>query len=751
MLMNRGLVVGFATTLLAGTLTVGGCSRSPQAREARFLKHGQDLVAKKDFGRALLEFKNAAKAMPKDAEPNYQIGLSYLALQDFRYALVAFRKAVELDPKHAGAQLKLAEMEANSRNRDLLGAAQARLHLIVASSPDNLEAINALAIAEWRLGETDTASKLLEETLEKFPANLRSAISLERMKLRQKDVSGAEAVLQKAAASAPQSPLPMLALGQLYVILNQAENAEGAFRGALRLDPKSGPALLGLAALQLAANRPEAAEQLLRQLASIPDTKYAFVHAIFLYQTGKRDAALAEFEKIVKDHPNDRTARTRLLQAYLEMNKLPQAESLLAAALKKNPKDVDALLQRSTLYLRSGNIEQAQQNLNQVIHLVPDAIAAHQALAAVYRAQGKAQAERQELGEALRLNPALLESRLLLATSLSAGNEPTSALRLLDEAPDPQKKTLRWNVERNRVLLALRKSAELRAALGQVLHSVRLPEFVLQDALLKLAEHDYTGARASAEEVLHQNPEDGTAARIIADACFAQKQPDMAVKRLAQMVAARPNSAQLQDLLGEWYLRTGNPAAARKAWMAAKTADARFFHADLALAELDRRENHADRARQRLLSVVKAAPSDVPALMALARIDEYAGNLTEAMATYRTVLNVDGQNLFALNNLAWHVALENPDEGSKLAQHAAEIAPDNAIVEDTLGWVFYRKGIYSTAARHLKEAFSKEPTPQREFHLAMSYLKSGDKDLGARMVQAALRKDPNLLRTETGW
>jgi tetratricopeptide (TPR) repeat protein len=185
-----------------------------------------------------------------------------------------------------------------------------------------------------------------------------------------------------------------------------------------------------------------------------------------------------------------------LLQAYLEMNKLPQAESLLAAALKKNPKDVDALLQRSTLYLRSGNIEQAQQNLNQVIHLVPDAIAAHQALAAVYRAQGKAQAERQELGEALRLNPALLESRLLLATSLSAGNEPTSALRLLDETPDPQKKTLRWNVERNRVLLALRKSAELRAALGQVLHSVRLPEFVLQDALLKLAEHDYTGARA---------------------------------------------------------------------------------------------------------------------------------------------------------------------------------------------------------------------------------------------------------------
>ena len=138
-------------------------------------------------------------------------------------------------------------------------------------------------------------------------------------------------------------------------------------------------------------------------------------------------------------------------------------------------------------------------------------------------------------------------------------------------------------------------------------------------------------------------------------------------------------------------------------------------------------------------------------MMALARIDEYSGNGTEAMATYRTVLSMDDHNLFALNNLAWHLALENPDEGLKFAQQAGEIAPDNAEVEDTLGWVFYRKGVYSTATRYLKDAFSKDPTPRREFHLAMSYLKSGDKDLGAKMVEAALQKDPNLLKTEKGW
>jgi Tfp pilus assembly protein PilF len=750
MLKNKVLVVCASAALVAGFF-MAGCSRSPQAREAQFLKHGKELRASKDFSRAMLEFRNAAQAMPKDAEPHYQIGLTFLTMRDNRYAMVAFRKAAALDPQHPGARLKMAEIEATSRNPVLLGAAMSQLQSIVASSPDNLEAVNALAVTEWRSGQTDGATELLEQTLQKFPANLRAAISLERIKLEQKNSNGAEVVLQNAAAGSPQSSLAVLALGQLYVVLNQPAKAEAAFRKSLQLDPKSGAALLGIAALQLAANQSDQAEQSLRQLASFPDAKYTPVHAIFLFQSGKRDAALAEFEKIVKGNPDDRTARARLLQAYLEMNKLPQAEALLQAVLEKNPKDTDALLQQSKLDLRSGKIQEAQRDLNQVLHFAPNSIAAHLALAPVYRAQGMVKSERQELTEALRLNPALAESRLKLADNYLTGNEPATALRLLEEAPGQVKNTVLWNVARNRALLALRKTQELRAALNQILPHIRLPELVLQDALLKLMEHDYAGARAAAEEVLQQNSQDGTAARVIADSYFAQKQPDKAVARLAQIVAAHPESATLQDLMGEWYLRTGNAVAARKAWMAAKTADARFFRADLALAELDRRENHVDQARQRLLSVVQATPSDVPALMALARIDEYSGNVSEAVATYRTVLGIDAHNLYALNNLAWHLIVQNPEEGLKLAQQAAEIAPDDANVEDTLGWVFYRKGIYNTANRYLKDAFSKEPTPRREFHLAMCYVKSGDKNLGASMLQSALRKDPTLTNTETGW
>ena len=105
----------------------------------------------------------------------------------------------------------------------------------------------------------------------------------------------------------------------------------------------------------------------------------------------------------------------------------------------------------------------------------------------------------------------------------------------------------------------------------------------------------------------------------------------------------------------------------------------------------------------------------------------------------------------ALNDLAWTLAEDDPDEALKYAQQAAEIAPDTPAVEDTLGWIYYRKGIYPVATEHLKSAVARDATPRRQFHLGMCYLKSGDRDLGQKMLTAALQKDPTLTQTEHGW
>ena len=728
-----------------------GCNTSPQAKEAKALKRGAALLAKKDYNRALLEFRNASKAMPKDAEPYYQTGLVYLAQSNIRSAAAAFRQATELNPKHAQAQLKFSELLTSSRNKELIQEAAKRLEAILANSPGNTEANDTLAIAEWRLGRADDAAARLEQALQKSPDNLKASITLARMKLSAMDPAGAEEILRKAVASAPKSPDAELALAQFYWFSKQPDKAESEIKRALALDPGSAPALAGLAAIQIAAHRTDEAEETYKRLAALPAKEYKHLHALFLFQTGKRDAALAEFQRLAQADPEDRAARSRVLAACVMMGKASEAQKLLADALKKNPRDIDALFQRAELSLKAGDAQSAENDLKQVLHFKADSPQAHLALAEVDRVRGAIETERQELNEALRLSPSLLPARLALARNLIASNEAVSALEVMNQTPAQQRGILAVVVERNWALYATANLKEMRTVLDGALKSGRYPELLIQDGILKMREGDYVGARVTADEVLRHNPEEVRAARILADSLIAQKQPQKAVERLAELAQSRPKSAPLQYLLGQFYLSNGRVQEARQAFEAAKSADPNFAQADLSLAGIDWREKRPDDARRRLTAVLAADPKNVSALMMLAGIEGETGNREASIAKYRAVLSIDATNVAALNNLAYSLAADNPDEALKYAQQAGELAPNEPAVQDTLGWVYYRKGIYRTAVDYLKNAVAKEPTPRRQFHLAMCYLKAGDPDLGRKTLSAALQKDPNLVKTEQGW
>ena len=220
---------GFRGFAAAATLALLGlsaaCNRSPQAKEAAYLRRGEALLAKKDYSRALLEFKSAAAAMPKDAEPYYQLGLTFLAEGDMGRGVAALRRATALNPKHERAQLKLGELMATSARKEVLQQAASVLEGVLSASPENSEANDALALAEWKLGKTEEAASRLEETLRKFPSRLGTSVELARLKLGHKDLAGAEAVLKQAVASAPESSAAELALGQIYMLGNQPAKA----------------------------------------------------------------------------------------------------------------------------------------------------------------------------------------------------------------------------------------------------------------------------------------------------------------------------------------------------------------------------------------------------------------------------------------------------------------------------------------------------------------------------------------------
>jgi len=712
------------------------------------LKRGLALEARHDYARAIIEFRNAGQARPSDAEPEYQLGMAYLTSGHFGEAIEALRRAVELNPKHARAQIKLADLMLNSHDRDLIQQAAGQLQTLLDSDPDNTAAAGRLAVAEWSLGKLQDAENRLQQALEKFPADLTSAVTLARFKLDRDDARGALEVLQRATRNSPRSVPAAIALAQVYVMNGRTAEAEAELRRALELDPHSGIALLSLASIQIAGHRPDEAEATLRKLSDLADPAYNGAYGEFLLQRGRRAAALAEFERLVKATPGERIARSRLIAAYMQMNRVPDAEKLLAQALKQNPKDTDALLERSIISLEAGNLEQAEADLHQVILFVPNSAEAHFALAAVFKARGMVRNERQELTESLRLKPNLLPARLWLVQSLLVAEENQSALGVLEQAPAAQRQMLALVIERNWVLLFLGRSKEVATVLTQVLRYGRFPELVLQDAVLKMQEKDYAAARREAEEVLRQNPAEARAARVVVDSYVAQNQSAKAGEWLAEMVAAHPQSADLERLAGKWFEALQKNSEARHAFAAAHAADPKSISDDLSLAELDLRGNQIQAARQEAHEALQSDPKNIKALLLCGEVEDRSGQPAAAAAYYREVLSLDGNNLMALNNLANYLAVGDPDEALALAQRAMEAAPDNPGVEDTLGWIYYRKGMYRAALDYLKAATAKDPSPRRRFHLGQAYLKLGERDLGQRMVALAVGADPTVLRTE---
>jgi len=731
--------------LAAGLLVLAACSRTPLQRESRFIELGKKLLQKKDYVRAGLQFRNAIQSAPLDAEPYYQLGLTYLGAGNRSLAMTCFRKATDLNPKHAAAQLKLADLLAAVNDRVVIADAQKRAQEVASEFPNNVDALNTLALTELRLGKPEEAAAHLEQALERLPGGLVSSALLMRAKLAQGDVKGAEEALQQCYRKSPQSAEVALVMGRFYLVVHRPQQAEEQFRRAIRIDPKYAAAWLDLGLTLFHGGRKGEAGPVFKQVAALPDKSYKPVYAIFLLETGQRDAAIAELERLAKEDPADRAARTRLVKMYLVSGRRPDAEKLLAAAIARNPKDADALVQHSELSMDAGKYQDAQNDLNLVLRYRPEAAEPHMLLARLDEAQGRTLNQRQELAEAVRLDPMLTAARVDLARLLIASKGATAALEILQQAPNSEKRAVPLIVQSNWALMDLGRRDEARKGVAEGLKLARTPELLLQDALVKMEGKDYQGAQTSLNSALQQHPDDVPALRALAQLYGLQNQQAAGLRTVRQYAAGRPNSAPVQNFLGELLLAEGKPAEARAALMAAKTADPRFRPAQLSLARLDVSEGKLESAHRTLAGLLAADRNDPELWLYMGWLENMEKDYPQALAYFRKVVDADPSNVVALNNLAYILASQTGqfDEALKYAQQVKEIAPDNKGVDDTIGWIMYRKGLYRSAVKYLEDAAQGQDDPVIRYHLGMAYLKLGDKR-GEPTLRAALKNAPDL-------
>ena len=123
------------------------------------------------------------------------------------------------------------------------------------------------------------------------------------------------------------------------------------------------------------------------------------------------------------------------------------------------------------------------------------------------------------------------------------------------------------------------------------------------------------------------------------------------------------------------------------------------------------------------------------------------GKPDQSRQIYERILAGGGRAPIAANNLAYQYAdrSEQLDVALNLAQSAKAELPDSPEVSDTLGWVYYKKGLPELAIAPLEFSVSKDPKrAEYLLHLGLSYAKAGRPDKARETLQRALSLNPRI-------
>lgn len=254
-------------------------------------------------------------------------------------------------------------------------------------------------------------------------------------------------------------------------------------------------------------------------------------------------------------------------------------------------------------------------------------------------------------------------------------------------------------------------------------------------------------ARKEFEQAWSLQPESKSLLESVVLGYFVARQPDAAIDFLENAIKSRPGDAQLYRQLGQVYLWQKNRAAAITAFEKALNLAAAEPETTVLLADAYIADKQPGRAGQLISDAMEKHPKDAGLMFRAGMIFEKLQRWDDARKAYEQTLQLDNDNALAKNNLAWTLVEHggNIDVALGLAQQAKEKLTDNPQINGTIGWIYFKKGVYKTARDYLKQCVDKDQQNAAcEFQLGMAETKLGNKLEARAALRKALSLDPTL-------
>jgi tetratricopeptide (TPR) repeat protein len=771
-------VRALSAVLLACLVALAAAScTNPEKAKAEHVRRGEAFLKEKRWQEASLEFRNAIQIDDQMGAAHWGLAQAYEGLGRGGEYVEELQRAVKLDPANTEARVRLANAYllaySRQKNPELLGEAERLAGEIAAREPNNPDGRILQANIVFFKGDPAGAERMIKEAVALDPKRVESYMGLARYYLQVNRAADAEAVYKQAVAINDRSSLAHVEYGKFLSQLKRPE-AEAEFRRAVEVDPENRDARWVLASYYLVNQRLDRAEEAYKAWAQLdwdkPEGKARL--ADYYATVGRFDDAAALYQEIVKGSPDYARGRYRLGEISLQRGDQTAANTQVEELLKRNAKDSDALFLRARMRSASGKLKDAISDLKTVLEADPRSKLGLYFMAdALYR-DGQFEQARARAGELERYYQDFLPAKLLqIQIGLDSG-DAEGARRGADDLVKKLNETtpsgdvtpqLLADVKTNALLLRGKAALRLGGAEPQQTAAARadfeaarqaqpnspMPYVNLADVAAMEKKPDE--AWQQLDRALGLDPTNFQALTGLINLGAATGKLDQARARVEQLASQRPNEAPLQYLLGQAF-RIGTqqqpPDAARaeSAMRRAVELDPDYMPAYTALAEIYFGTQQPDRAIDEYKKITERRPDDFVAFRNIGMIEAGRNNLDAAADYYRRVLSIRPDEPVAANNLASLYADHgkgNAEEAMRLAQDVARRYPSEPGFADTLGWVYYRKGLYRDAVEQLQRAVSGASKRNADnslyrWHLGAALAKNGDKAGARRELQKSL-------------
>lgn len=737
-LRNRSARVLAATALLA----LSACS-DPAVSKQKHLERGNALAAGGKLQEAILEYRNAIKVDRQFGEARFKLAEAYAQTQNAQ-AAKEYIRAADLLPARPDAQVKAAVVTLMAKD-----FAQARKYAEAAlkADPKNVDAQIVLASAFAALKDTASAVRELEEAMALAPDDARPYLNLANIKAAEGKPAEAEEMYKRAVQTDPRSVNARLALAYFYWASRRTDDAHRSIQEALSINADDLLANRMLAILSLAQNRAADAEAPLLRLVGKKDRNATLTLAELYSRTGRSAQARPLYETLKSDKKTWTIAVTRLAALDYRENKRDAAHAQIDAALKQDGKNVDLLALKARWLMQEQRLDEALALAKSAVAVNDKSASAQQTLGEVHAARGEVDAAITAYTAALAANPQLTAAQLQLSKLEMAQGKNAEALT---HAVAAQKSSPRDPEVRLAVARATLANRDIQGAEAQVKAlQTDYPRAAGVHALygrVLLAKTDVRGAAREFDKALELAPSnlDALAGRLAVD--VHDKRPADGRPRIERALASSPKDPKLLMLAAQFELSARDMSRAEQYLRQAVEADPSFVDAYSMLGRFYAQQNRLEEAKKEFTELVKRRPDSVAAQTMIGMILERQGRPDESIKAYESVVKNTSRAALASNNLAYLYAErgEQLDLAVQLAQSAKLQMPDSADVSDTLGWVYYKKGMAELAIRPFEFSVEKDPkNPVFAFHLGLAYAKAGRTDKARETLDRALKLQPD--------